>query len=59
MLAPGSSGGGAAAAAAAAVMSLGQLEGVVFECLLGFAERVLPGYYSPAMVAPQVREHSH
>jgi hypothetical protein len=26
----------------------------VFECLLGFAERVLPGYYSPAMVAPQV-----
>jgi hypothetical protein len=52
MLAPGSGDGGAAAAA---VMSLDQLEGVVFECLLGFAERVLPGYYSPAMVAPQVR----
>jgi hypothetical protein len=57
VLAAGSSGGGstaAAAAAAAAVMSLEQLESVVFECLMGFAERVLPGYYSPAMVAPQV-----
>ena len=55
VLAAGSSGGGStAAAAAAAVMSLEQLESVVFECLMGFAERVLPGYYSPAMVAPQV-----
>jgi hypothetical protein len=35
-------------------LTLEQLEAVVFECLLGFSDRVLPQYYSPAMVAPQV-----
>jgi len=67
--AAGGSGGGsfsrratgcsASSGVAAAVSNLQQLEATVFECLLGFAERVLPGYYSPAMVAPQVSQGEH
>ncbi|WIA24121.1 hypothetical protein OEZ85_013718 [Tetradesmus obliquus] len=46
----------AAAAAAAAAAGLEGPESLAFGCLLAIAEHVLPGYYSPAMVAPQVCE---
>jgi hypothetical protein len=49
-----SSGEDPAAAAAAAAAGLEGPEALAFGCLLAVAEHVLPGYYSPAMVAPQV-----
>jgi hypothetical protein len=49
-----SSGEDPAAAAAAAAAGLEGPESLAFGCLLAVAEHVLPGYYSPAMVAPQV-----
>jgi hypothetical protein len=39
---------------AAAAAGLEGPESLAFGCLLAVAEHVLPGYYSPAMVAPQV-----
>jgi hypothetical protein len=46
-------------AAAAAAAGLEGPESLAFGCLLAIAEHVLPGYYSPAMVAPQVKSFGY